>query len=157
MKRLLPVGAAAMWIGIAFVAMDLQAQEKPTGAAGGMQQPPSVHNRGSLQLANLRVRDQAPADGRVVVPQVYSPGGGWLVIHTDSDGRPGPVVGFSALKAGFNQDVTVELKPVPAAGKVWAMLHKDEGKVGIYEFPGPDAPIVAGGKVVMESFVLGSK
>jgi len=34
------------------------------------------------------------------------------------------------------------------------MLHVDAGKIGTYEFPGPDAPVVVGGNIVMKQISI---
>jgi hypothetical protein len=37
----------------------------------------------------------------------------------------------------------------------FAMLHKDAGKSGTYEFPGPDTPVLnSSGDIVMSHFML---
>jgi LPXTG-motif cell wall-anchored protein len=77
-------------------------------------------------------------------------------VHTNTaDNRPGPVIGNAFVKAGTSRDVSVTLNPAPAAGdKLWPMLHIDAGTLGTYEFPGPDAPVVVGGNVVMQQITI---
>jgi hypothetical protein len=79
----------------------------------------------------------------VTASTVVSEGDGWLVIHADNGGQPGPVLGQTAVAAGTNWNVAVELSgditPV-----VWPMLHVDTGEVGVYEFgtvEGADGPV----------------
>ena len=43
---------------------------------------------------------------------------------------------------------------MPAGGKLWPMLHIDAGKIGTYEFPGPDAPVVVDGNIVMKQISI---
>ena len=75
---------------------------------------------------------------------------GYVVIHEDKDGKPGPVIGNSSLLEGRDKDVVVELTRSTSVGEVlYAMLHRDDGD-GVYEFPGDDAPI----KDEKESIVL---
>ena len=66
-------------------------------------------------------------DGTVVVPLVNSAVDGWMVIHADADGGPGPVIGFAPVTAGENVSVTVPIDVAGATDTVHAMLHVDEG------------------------------
>jgi hypothetical protein len=51
---------------------------------------------------NVSLDNQAVTDGKVVVARVVSSGPGWIVIHTQADGKPGPVIGCSAVRSGVN-------------------------------------------------------
>jgi hypothetical protein len=92
----------------------------------------------------VSVQDQDPSPlNRVVVQQVVYGARGWIVIHEDNAGAPGAVLGQTALMPGVSRDVAVTLSRDAVEGEVlYAMLHKDEGVVGTYEFPGPDAPVL---------------
>jgi len=102
----------------------------------------------------VRVSDQRIENDSVVAQRVVSQGPGWLVIHQDANGAPGPVVGWAALKPGVNWNVRVKINSTGAPSYLWAMLHTDAAPVGRYEFPGPDAPLTLDGKVVMKEFEL---
>jgi plastocyanin len=95
----------------------------------------------------------ANEENMVVVPAVRAAAGGWMVIHSDNNGSPGPVAGFAPVTAGNNYNVAVELDPAIATETLHAMLHIDAGTVGTYEFPGDDGPVSdAEGNVVMLPF-----
>ncbi len=113
-------------------------------AAEAAAEPPSV-----------TVSDQDSEGSQVNVPFTYSEGPGWMVIHADVDGRPGPVLGQTAVAPGANEDVLVSLSQ-PANGEttLWAMLHIDAGQVGVYEFPGPDVPVEVNDAIVMAPFTV---
>ena len=64
---------------------------------------------------------------------------GFIVIHEeDSTGSSfGAVIGHTAVGAGSVSDVSVGLeRPVEDAETLYAMLHKDTGTIGEYEFDG---------------------
>jgi heme/copper-type cytochrome/quinol oxidase subunit 2 len=103
----------------------------------------------------VRVADQAVLDSQVLIAEVVSAGPGWLVIHLNVDGKPGPVIGYAAVRDGLNRDVAVPVDAKRATGSLFAMLHTDAGTVGTYEFPGPDTPVVAGGIMVNVPFQAG--
>lgn len=105
---------------------------------------------------SVEVEDQELGEGNtVVVPSTTSEGPGWMVIHADEDGGPGPVIGWTAVEAGENSDVEVELDPEGITETLHAMLHVDAGVEGEYEFPGDDVPAQdADGNVVMAPFAL---
>ncbi len=110
-------------------------------------------------VPHMRVADQVVTPGdnmdmegtpSVVAHSVLAEVDGWLVIHSDNDGAPGPVLGQTQVSAGLNQDVVVELSgditPV-----LWPMLHVDTGEVGVYEFgtvEGADGPVRVNEQVV---------
>lgn len=106
---------------------------------------------------SVEVSDQAVVEGTVTIDSVNSEGPGWLVIHADADGKPGPVIGYSAVEAGENADVAVDIDTEAATPVLHAMLHVDEGTVGTYEFPGPDAPARVDDAVVNVPFNTGDE
>ena len=58
---------------------------------------------------------------------------GWLVIHRDESYAPGAVLGHTAVTAGEQADVVVELdEPLAEDTMVWAMLHMDDGAASNY-------------------------
>jgi len=103
---------------------------------------------------SVAVAGQAVKDGTVTVAQVVSNGQGWIVIHADANGGPGPVTGYAAVKDGANADVVVKIDATRATPVLYAMLHTDAGTVGTYEFPGADKPVVVDGKMVSPPFTV---
>jgi len=83
--------------------------------------------------------------------------GGWVALHADLNGKPGPVKYFVAVPAGASTNVTI---PTPAGiptGAYWPMLHVDDHVIGTYEFPqvtGADLPAMANGMVVMKKITV---
>jgi len=99
--------------------------------------------------------DQAIANGGITVANVTAGQDGWIVAHLDEGGKPGKVIGHTAVKKGDNKDVAIALsESVAAGGKLWPMLHIDAGTIGTYEFPGPDAPVIVGGNIVMKQIAV---
>jgi hypothetical protein len=92
--------------------------------------------------------DMAPS---VTAASVLSEGAGWLVIHSEADGGPGPVAGFAPVVAGLNENVVIELDPAAVTPNLWPMLHVDTGVAGTYEFgevEGADTPVFVNEQVV---------
>lgn len=103
----------------------------------------------------VSVSNQEISNGTVTIAEVISDGAGWLVIHAQADGKPGPILGFSAVSAGENLNVAVDIDASAATETLYAMLHTDAGELGAFEFPdGPDTPVALGGQVVSPSFVV---
>jgi LPXTG-motif cell wall-anchored protein len=99
--------------------------------------------------------DQPLVDGSISVALVSAGQDGWIVAHLDEGGKPGKVIGFTAVKTGDNKDVKIKLsEDVPVGGKLWPMLHIDAGTIGTYEFPGADVPVIVGGNVVMKQISI---
>ena len=101
---------------------------------------------------SVTVSDQADKEDTVTIDKVESAGPGWIVIHIESNGGPGPVVGYAAVKDGVNTNVVVKIDSYSATPVLFAMLHTDVGKVGVYEFPGADIPVMSNGMMVSPSF-----
>ncbi len=102
---------------------------------------------------SVTVEDQPIVDDTVTVAQAVSVGPGWIAIHADQDGAPGPVIGHSdALTEGVTSDIVIEIDADAATDTLYAMLHTDAGEVGTYEFPGPDGPVQVNGEVVTPDF-----
>ncbi len=111
----------------------------------------------ALTIPNsVAVADQAiSADNTVTIAEITAAVPGWLVIHAQADGKPGPVLGHAPVAAGFNENITVEIDPAGATDTLYAMLHVDAGTAGEYEFPGDDGPAVdADGNVVTPPFAV---
>ena len=98
------------------------------------------------------VGDQAIVNGKVTIEKVVSDGPGWIVIHTQKDGKPGPVIGHAPVSAGENTNVVVEIDATRATPTLYAMLHTDAGQLGTYEFPGADVPVKVGDQIVTPAF-----
>jgi plastocyanin len=136
-------------------------EAEPTAASEAtavpMQEPTEAPADADVAAAitpSVAVADQAIVDGTVTVVQVVSTGPGWLVIHAQQDGNPGPVLGYSPVAEGENSDVTVMIDLGQATETLYAMLHTDAGVVGSYEFPGADVPVLVDGQMVSPAFVV---
>lgn len=106
---------------------------------------------------SVTVSDQPIVDDTVTVDKVVSEGPGWIVIHAQADGKPGPVLGHTAVVDGENTNVVVELAAEGRTDTLYAMLHTDAGTVGTYEFPGDDGPVSVDGAVVTPAFNVTSE
>src|SRR5690606_21947617 len=90
---------------------------------------------------SVTVEDQTLGAGdTVVIAEVVAAEAGWIVIHSDDDGSPGPDIGWAAVEEGMNEDVEVVLDQGDITDTLYAMLHIDAGVTGTYEFPGADIP-----------------
>jgi plastocyanin len=103
----------------------------------------------------VSVSDQVLAESTVTIDKVSAAEAGWIAIHIDASGSPGPVIGFALVGVGHNQNVAVEIDEAQATPILFAMLHLDAGVLGEYNFPGDDVPIFdIGGYIVMTQFQL---
>ncbi len=134
---------------LAVFALALAACQSATPAA--TQPPSSVTLEPMIQPA-VTVADQPIADGAVTIASVVSDGPGWMVIHAQADGKPGPVLGYAPVSDGENQEVVVDIDASQATETLYAMLHTDVGQIGTYEFPGDDGPVKIGDQVITPPF-----
>ena len=112
----------------------------------------TMNTGGGPSGPSVSVRDQSVAGGTVTVARVVSEGPGWLMIHAQANGGPGPILGNAEVKDGVNRNVKVTIDLARATPVLYAMLHTDAGQVGVLEFPGPDAPVAVAGQVVTPAF-----
>jgi LPXTG-motif cell wall-anchored protein len=103
----------------------------------------------------VEVDNQPIKDGGITVEEIYATVDGWIVAHLDEGGKPGKVIGNTAVKKGESNNVVIKLsESVPVGGKLWPMLHVDAGAIGTYEFPGPDAPVIVNGNIIMKQITV---
>jgi len=112
---------------------------------------------GHSMAPTIEARDQAVSNGVVSARMVNAGENGWLVVHrTDSDMKPGPVVGYAPLRHGKNMDVAAILQePVAKGDMLMLMVHAETGgnAVGVFEYTlgaKEDGPVKIDGKLVMK-------
>lgn len=104
-------------------------------------------------VPGLSVADQdVDMSGQVVIDRAVSDGPGWIAIHTDRAGEPGPVIGQTPLQSGENANVTVSFNWQKATPQLHAVLYMDVGEVGLFEAPDPDRPVVVNGVPIRAAF-----
>ena len=76
----------------------------------------------------------------IVVASVTLPAPGFIAVHSNADGGPGPVIGNSdLLPVGTSENVAIALDtPLEATDLVFPMVHIDMNENGEYEFMPPD-------------------
>ncbi|KXK13393.1 MAG: hypothetical protein UZ15_CFX003003361 [Chloroflexi bacterium OLB15] len=106
---------------------------------------------------SMTFSDQEAADGMIRIDSALMDAFGWMVIHSSVDGRPGPVLGYTALRPGVNSNIAIEVDPAQAGTQVFPMLHYDTNTMGVYEFgtvEGADVPVSVGGAVVVAPMAI---
>jgi plastocyanin len=127
----------------------------PTTAPTPLPAPTDTPAAETTITPSVTVADQEIMEDSVTIAEVVSDGPGWLVIHAQADGKPGPILGYSAVADGASTNVMVEIDMSGAIETLYAMLHTDAGELGTWEFPdGPDAPVVVGEQVVAPAFAI---
>lgn len=111
--------------------------------------------------AAIAADDQESNGVSIVIARVDLPAAGFIAVHIDDGGSPGPVIGVSdLLTEGTTNDVTVTLdEPLAADATVYPMAHIDTNGNGIYEFgtvSGVDGPgVTADGDVAVVPVNIG--
>ncbi|MCR9110203.1 hypothetical protein [Marivita sp. XM-24bin2] len=111
---------------------------------------------GHAMAPSVEAMEQDVSGGSVTATKVVAPTNGWLVVHrTDAEMKPGPVVGYAALKEGENMDVAAILQEDVASGDMlMLMVHGEDGgmSTGVFEYTlgaKEDGPIRVDDKLVM--------
>lgn len=113
----------------------------------------------SAASGSVQAEDQTSDGTTLRVAQVELKGvaQGFIGVHIDLDGKPGPVVGVAQIKQGTTGDLVVRFDKPVTTGAFWPMLHVDDNTIGTYEFPGvkgADLPVKDGDKIVMKRITL---
>lgn len=110
---------------------------------------------GAAVSGALDAADQT-SDGKTITVSTVNITGssGFIAVHADASGAPGPVVGHAAIPEGDSTSVVITLDTPITTGAFWPMLHTDGGTIGTYEFPGPDGPVKTGADVVMKKITV---
>ena len=114
----------------------------PTTAATGTTAAPEAE--GPPTAPSEIVAEAQTSDGTTItVIRVSLPSPGFIAVHSNADGGPGPVIGHSdLLEAGTSGDVTVTLdEPLTSSDTVFPMVHIDFDEDGVYEFFPPDETV----------------
>lgn len=90
--------------------------------------------------AEVVFEDQSSDGATIVVASVTLPAAGFIAVHGNADGGPGPVVGHSELlPAGTTTDVVITLDtPLAETDLLFPMAHIDMDQDGVYTFFPPD-------------------
>lgn len=102
--------------------------------------PPPTSGAPAMSPAEVVFEDQESDGSSIVVASVTLPAPGFIAVHGNADGGPGPVIGHSALlPEGTSTDVAVTLDaPLTETDLVFPMAHIDVNGNGVYEFFPPD-------------------
>lgn len=95
---------------------------------------------------------KATLNGTQVTLGLTSPREGWVVIHEESNGRPGDYIGYAKVEKGENPKVTLQVtKKVEEGDELVVVLHEDKGRPNVFEFGAlgdADVPTLSKGKPV---------
>lgn len=141
MRRMVPMIAVCALVAAACGGTDTgetttsQAPTTTTSAA------PSTTEAGPATSPAEIVFEAQESDGTsIVVASVTLPSPGFIAVHANADGSPGPIIGHSELlPEGTSTDVAVELDtPLESTDLLFPMAHIDMDGNGAYEFAPPD-------------------
>lgn len=110
--------------------------------------------KGGNIIPQVTVSDQPIINGRITVSSVIAIAPSWLVIQTETNGVPGPVVGYAKMNKGVNNNVSVNIDALKSTPKLFAMIHEDGGVKGKFDFPNNDMPLLYKGEMVSKIFTL---
>lgn len=135
--------------------------EPAAAAAAPSAAAPAPSHEATAGTASGRVEanDQTSDGTSLQVAEVQLDGidQGFIGVHQDLDGKPGPVVGVAQIKKGTTNDLIVRFDKPVTAGAFWPMLHIDDATIGTYEFTkvkGADLPVKDGEQIVMKKITL---
>jgi len=121
---------------------------------------PAPAATGGKATGSIEASDQTSDGTQVVVAKVDLGAGGssgWIALHADLDGKPGPVKYQTFIPAGKSTNVAIKATEKLATGAYWPMLHVDDHVLGTYEFPQvpmADLPVKADGEIVMKKIMV---
>lgn len=109
---------------------------------------------------SLTMSTQELVDGTLTISSALIDAPGWIAIHSNNEGAPGPVLATYPLSAGVNSNIVIPVDADAAGNLVFPMLHYDTNEPGVYEFgavEGADVPVFLAGNVVVSPLGLGAE
>ncbi len=103
-------------------------------------------------IPQVQVSDQPIQGGQVTIALADAVAPSWLVVQTETNGTPGPVIGYTKIDKGTNKNIIVQVDVQKVTPKLFAMIHEDNGEIGIFDFPNNDMPLMYKGDMVSELF-----
>ncbi len=103
---------------------------------------------------SLTAIDQPISNNSVTVQRVMATESSWLVIQTETNQVPGPVIGYLKINKGETKDIKVTIDSAQATTRLFAMIHEDTGEKGKFDFPGNDMPLLFNGDMVSQLFTI---
>jgi hypothetical protein len=97
---------------------------------------------------------------RVIVAEAVADAPAWVVIRDLNGGMLGAVLGHTGIPKGTSHAIAVDLNRDIVDGEtLYAVLHDDDGQVGVFEYPGGDMPVMGSGGVGMveKSFTVSTE
>lgn len=105
-------------------------------------------------IPRVVVNNQLIKNGQVSITEVDAVASSWLVIQTETNGVPGPVIGYTKIKKGSNKNVLVNIESEKSTPRLFAMIHEDTGEKDQFDFPNNDMPLLYNGDMVSQLFVV---
>ena len=114
-------------------------------SAGGTSAETGSAEAPAMEPASVTFDAQESDGTTITVASVELPSPGFIAVHADGGGSPGPVIGHSdLLPAGTSSDVAITLdEPLAGDTALFPMAHIDTDGNGLYEFgavEGVDGP-----------------
>ncbi len=106
--------------------------------------------RPEITIANQEILD----DGLLQVESVYAINPGWLLIQNDDDGAMGDLLGFTAVHAGLNENLTISIQWRKATPTLHAVLYEDRERTNQLDFPEGDLPVIVNGQPILATFTV---
>lgn len=110
-----------------------------------------IFGRSSI-VPSVVVKDQSVINGQVTIESATAAAPSWLVIQTETNSAPGPVIGYVKINQGENKNVSVPIDITASTPKLFAMIHEDNGTKNQFDFPENDMPLTFKGEMVSELF-----
>jgi hypothetical protein len=74
----------------------------------------------------------------------------WVVFHTEENGAPGAILEYIFVESGTHSFSRTEVQGEMNSEEIFVMLHEDLGRIGLFEFPGPDSAVYVDNTIVNE-------
>ena len=110
-------------------------------------------------VSRITVHNQDVGSGIILVDGVTITEPGWVVFYRNPNFTPGEIVGYAPVYSGVNTNVraTIDTKKLGKATALYAQLHRDDGRRGVFEWARQadspsDWPLVQNQQYVRASF-----
>jgi hypothetical protein len=97
----------------------------------------------TLPADQITIHNQSVQSGVILVDAITTTKPGWIVFYRNPNFTPGEIVGYAPVYPGVNTNVkaTIDTVKLGKSTEVWAQLHTDEGRQGVFEWARQEEPL----------------
>jgi hypothetical protein len=97
----------------------------------------------TMPADQITIHNQDVRSGIILADAITATRPGWVVFYKNPNFTPGAIVGYAPVYPGVNTNVkaTINTTKLGKSTEVWAQLHTDDGRQGVFEWERQEEPL----------------